>query len=192
MGESEGFEYPGQALVDDLAERARRVRLLLTDVDGVLTDGGIFTDAEGVPLKVFDVTDGLGLYLLGRAGIKRGIITGKLGRAVQRRAEELGLDYCRQGALDKGQVVAELLAESGAKTDELSYIGDDLSDLPGLTIAGLACCPADAARDVRQRVHYICAARGGKGAVREVCELILRARGGWDKMVENWCGGQLP
>ncbi len=189
MPESEGLRYPGEALVDDLAERARRVRLLLTDVDGVLTPGEMLSDGDGVPLKIFDVKDGLGLYLLGRAGLKCGIITGKSSRAVERRAEELGLEFCRQGALDKGPVVQELLAESGFSTDELCYIGDDLNDLPGLVVAGLACCPADAALDVRQRVHYVCSARGGHGAVREVCELILRARGDWDKMVENWCGG---
>jgi 3-deoxy-D-manno-octulosonate 8-phosphate phosphatase (KDO 8-P phosphatase) len=184
--------YPGDVRVADLEERARRVRLLVTDVDGVLTAGEMLTDADGVPLKVFDVKDGLGLYLLGRAGVRRAIVTGKSSRAVERRAEELGLEHCLQGALDKGPAVRELLRAADCAEDGLCYVGDDLNDLPGLVVAGLACCPADAAPDVRSRVHYVCAAKGGKGAVREVCELILKARGEWNAMVEGWAKGRLP
>jgi 3-deoxy-D-manno-octulosonate 8-phosphate phosphatase (KDO 8-P phosphatase) len=189
---SERFTFPGQSLVADLAERARRVRLLVTDVDGVLTAGEMLTDSGGVPVKVFDVKDGLGLYLLGRAGIKRALVTGKTSRAVERRAEELGLEFCRQGVIDKGPAVRELLEQAGCRADGLCFIGDDLNDLPGLAVAGLACCPADAARDVHERVHYVCAADGGRGAVREMCELILRARGEWDAMVQGWTEGRLP
>jgi 3-deoxy-D-manno-octulosonate 8-phosphate phosphatase (KDO 8-P phosphatase) len=189
---SEKFTFPGEARVADLAERARRVTLFAMDVDGVLTAGGMFSDAEGVPGKIFDVKDGLGLHILGRAGIKRAIVTGKTSRAVERRAEELGLEHCLQGALDKGPAVRELLRAADCAEDGLCYIGDDLNDLPGLVVAGLACCPADAAPDVRGRVHYVCAADGGRGAVREVCELILRARGEWDAMVQSWAEGRLP
>ena len=189
MSGVEEFHLPGKSRVNDLADRARRVRLVITDVDGVLTAGEIFTDGDGAPLKIFNVKDGLGLHLLGRAGIERAVVTGKSSRAVERRVGELGFEYCRQGVLDKGPVVRELLGESGCTETELCYIGDDLNDLPGLVMAGLACCPADAARDVLERVHYVCAARGGHGAVREVCELILRARGDWGILVQKWVNG---
>ncbi|MCX7021452.1 MAG: HAD hydrolase family protein [bacterium] len=186
---SEKITFPGEGRVADLAERARRVRLVVMDVDGVLTAGGMISDSGGVPVKIFNVKDGLGLYLLGRVGIKRAIVTGKSSRAVEKRAEELELEYCIQGALDKGPAVRELLRAADCAQDGLCYIGDDLNDLPGLVLAGLACCPADAAPDVRGLVHYVCAADGGRGAVREVCELILRARGEWDAVVERWMKG---
>lgn len=182
-------EYPGRCQVDDLVGRAAAVELLLTDVDGVMTRGEIYADAAGVPLKLFNVKDGMGLFLLGRAGIARGVITGKTSEAVRRRCAELQLEFCRQGVIDKGALLEGLLGECGCRAAEYAYIGDDLNDLPLLERAGLACCPADAVVDVRRRVHYVCAAPGGGGVVREVCELVLRAKGLWAGFVEAWRTG---
>jgi len=174
---------------DDLLTRARRIKLLLTDVDGVLTEGRLFVDAHGEPLKLFNVKDGLGLFLLGEVGIRRGIITGKSSRAVERRAKELRLDYCHQGVLDKSTVIEGLLIDAKCTLAETAYIGDDLNDLPLLTTVGLAACPADAVEDVRERVHLLCQQNGGRGAVRELCELILKAQGHWESLIERWTRG---
>lgn len=183
--------YPGRARIDDLTDRAAGVKVLLTDVDGVMTRGEIVADGAGVPLKFFNVKDGMGLFLLGRAGIARGVITGKSSEAVGRRSDELRLEFCYQGVMNKGALLEGVLEECACTTRELAYIGDDLNDLPLLSAAGLACCPADAAVDVRENVHYICAARGGGGVVREVCELILKAKGVWRGFVEAWRRGQI-
>lgn len=183
------IHVPGRSRVEDLIERAARVELFLTDVDGVLTAGEVLSDGDGVPLKIFDVKDGMGLYLLGKAGIRRGVITGKTSAAVAARCAELGLDYCRQGVGDKGRELGGILAETSLTARSLAYVGDDLNDLAPLRAAGLACCPADAAADVIERCHYVCAARGGGGAVREVAELVLKARGLWEGFLEAWTEG---
>jgi len=165
------------------------VRLLLLDVDGVLTDGTIYLDANGVETKGCSIQDGLGLSLLKGAGIGLGIITGRTSKVVELRARELGMSHVVQGCGDKAAAAAEILGHEGLGWEALAYVGDDLIDLPVLSRAGLAAAPGDAAPQVRQAVHHVARAPGGRGAVREVCELILMAQGRWEAALERFpCG----
>jgi len=166
--------------------RAKGVRLLLMDVDGVMTDGTIFLDDNGVETKGFNIMDGLGISLLRQAGIALGIVTGRTSQVVARRAEELRLAHVVQGCADKGAAAGEILAAEGLSWEALAYVGDDLIDLPVLRRAGLAACPAGAAAEVKAVAHHVTAAEGGRGAVRELCELILKAQGRWDEAVGRY------
>jgi 3-deoxy-D-manno-octulosonate 8-phosphate phosphatase (KDO 8-P phosphatase) len=161
--------------------RAKGVRLLLMDVDGVMTDGTVFLNDDGVETKGFNIMDGLGLTLLRRAGISLGIITGRTSGVVARRARELRLAHVVQGSADKQAAATEILAAEGLSWDALAYVGDDLIDLPVMTVAGLAVAPPGAAAEVKAVAHHVTAAAGGRGAVREVCELILMAQGRWEE-----------
>ena len=156
-----------------------KIRLLLLDVDGIMTDGRIHYDANGGEIKSFDVKDGHGLKLLQRAGIEVGIITGRNSSIVQRRADELGIEILYQGAKDKIIPYEEILRERGFKDDEIAYMGDDLVDLPILLRVGYPVTVADAVAEVKEHVQYVTSRRGGRGAVREVCELLLKQTGGW-------------
>jgi 3-deoxy-D-manno-octulosonate 8-phosphate phosphatase (KDO 8-P phosphatase) len=166
--------------------RAARVRLLLMDVDGVLTDGTIHLDDRGVETKGFNIMDGLGLTLLRRAGIALGIVTGRTSEVVSRRARELRMAHLIQGSADKRAAAEDILAAEGLGWEALAYVGDDLIDLPVLTRAGLAACPPGAATEVKAVVHHVTAAAGGRGAIREVCELILTAQGRWEEAVGRY------
>lgn len=157
--------------------RAAQVRLLLLDVDGVLTDGTIIYTPGGGESKGFNTQDGFGLRILQEAGVEVGLITARQSEAVTRRAEDLRLKYVFQGAGRKNEVYESILRQSGLRPPQTAYMGDDWLDLPLLARVGLATAPANAVSEVRQRVHYVTAASGGRGAVREVCELILEARG---------------
>ena len=157
--------------------RARQVRLLLLDVDGVLTDGTIVYTTDGGESKGFNTRDGFGLRLLQDNGVEAGLITARESEAVQRRAADLGLAHVYQGCRDKLAVYEEILAASGLRPPQTAYMGDDWLDLPLLGRVGLALAPADAVAEVRQRVHYVTGQGGGHGAVREVCDLLLEARG---------------
>lgn len=170
---------PGEG--DEVVRRARRLRWLLLDVDGVLTDGRLYYGARGEELKVFDVKDGLGLRLLHDAGIKFGLLSSRASAALEQRARELGVHVLLVGEPDKGAALDRFLAGERAEPAEVAYIGDDLPDLPVLRRVGLALAPADAASEVRERVHVVLEAAGGHGAVREAVELILRARGEWER-----------
>lgn len=161
-------------------DRARRIRLLAMDVDGVLTDGAVIYGAGrdlDLELKAFHVRDGLGISLARSADIKIAWLTGRRSDAVARRAKELRVDAVIQGAQDKGAALRELAKEHGLELDDIAFIGDDLNDLPALRIAGLTLAPADAVLAVRDIAHHVTEARGGRGAVREVIELLLRAQG---------------
>lgn len=171
-----------------MLERLRRIRLLLLDVDGVLTDGRIIYDAQGVETKAFDVKDGHGLKLLQRAGVRVGIITGRSSEVVNIRARELGIDIVYQGAKDKLLPFQEILQTLRLAADEVAYMGDDLPDLPVLRRAGWAVAPADAVEEVKPYVHYVTRRGGGRGAVREVCELLLRESGRWDELTDRYFG----
>jgi 3-deoxy-D-manno-octulosonate 8-phosphate phosphatase (KDO 8-P phosphatase) len=166
-----------------LAERARGLRWLLLDVDGVLTDGRLVYGPDGEQWKVFHVRDGLGLRLVQRAGLQVGILSGRENDALRVRAKDLGIDFLMMDRSDKGPAFDQFLAEQGVAAQEVAYVGDDLVDLPILLRCGLAFAPCDAVPEVRERVHRILRERGGWGAVRELCELLLRARGSWDELI---------
>jgi 3-deoxy-D-manno-octulosonate 8-phosphate phosphatase (KDO 8-P phosphatase) len=171
-----------------LCERAARIRLLVLDVDGVLTDGGIHYTSAGEEMKSFSILDGLGIKLARRAGIEVAIITGRTSPMVQRRAAELGITHCVQGREDKLAALHELLGALGLTLAETAYMGDDLPDLSAILAAGLGLTVANAGADVVARACWRSSARGGHGAVREACEMLLRARGQWDSLVAAYLG----
>lgn len=160
-----------------LRSRAKGIRLLALDVDGVLTDGSIFMDDVGGEYKAFYVRDGHGLKLLQRAGIQIALITGRSSGVVDARARELGITYVYQGALDKRLPFQDLKAASGFTDHEIAYMGDDVVDLPILSQVGLAAAPVDAHAAVLERVHLVSRHVGGRGAVRELCDLLLESQG---------------
>lgn len=160
----------------DVYDRAQRIRLAIFDVDGVLTDGALYYTDSGAELKAFDVRDGHGLKMLRASGVAAAILSSRTSRAVELRARDLGIELLIQGAADKGEAFAGLLAQLGLDAAAASYTGDDLVDLPVLRRCGLAIAVPDAPAAVRREAHYVTQARGGHGAVREVCELIMRAQ----------------
>jgi 3-deoxy-D-manno-octulosonate 8-phosphate phosphatase (KDO 8-P phosphatase) len=170
----------------ELAPRASTIELLLLDVDGVLTDGGILYADDGAELKRFHVRDGSGLKLWHSAGKQSAIISGRKSLAVDRRAAELGIRPVLQGRDDKLRAFQEVLAETGLQVEQVCAIGDDLPDLPVLQRCGLAVAVADACREVREVAHYATNAPGGHGAVREAIEWLLKLRGEWDEVVARF------
>ncbi len=159
-----------------LLPRAKLIKLLLLDVDGVLTDGTIVYTEDGGESKGFNTRDGFGLRMLQDSGVDVGIITARTSEAVRRRARDLGFAHLYQGRKDKNRVFDEILQTTGLRPLHTAYMGDDWLDLPLLGRVGLAAAPADAAPEVIQRVNYVCRHNGGRGAVREICDLILEAR----------------
>ncbi len=157
--------------------RAKEIKLLLLDVDGVLTDGTITYTPDGGESKGFNTQDGFGLRILQDAGVDVGLITARTSEAVTRRAHDLKLQYVFQGAGNKNTVYEEILGKSGLRPLQTAYMGDDWLDLQLLNRVGFAIAPANAVAEVQQRVHYVTSHSGGRGAVREACELILEARG---------------
>jgi 3-deoxy-D-manno-octulosonate 8-phosphate phosphatase (KDO 8-P phosphatase) len=175
-----------QYLAPDALERARRVRLMLFDVDGVLTDGQIWYGPAGAEMKAFHGFDGHGLKMLAKSGVPTGIITGRKSSAVEQRAKELGIQHLHQGVEDKGAKFEEVLRSLGVNAAAAGYMGDDLVDLPVLTRCGFACAPHEAPEEVRNRVHYIPSANAGFGAVREVCEVLMRAQGTLERALQEY------
>jgi len=170
----------------EVGRRAAQVRLLLLDCDGVLTDGRITPVEGGEELKSFHTRDGHGLVMLHRAGLRSGVISGRKSRLVELRAADLGVSYVRQGALDKIEVFESLLAEAGVAPEHAAYVGDDVVDIPLMRRSGLAVAVADASPDTRDAAHHVTTLPGGHGAVREVCELILKAQGRWDELMKRY------
>jgi|SRR6266850_1917273 len=166
-----------QFLAFDALQRARRVRLVIFDVDGVLTDGKLWYGPGGEELKAFHAFDGHGVKLLLMAGLKTALISGRDSAAVAERARELGIQHVLQGVADKRKAFEGLLRRLKLKREAASYMGDDVVDLPVLTRCGFACAPHEAPEDVRRRAHYIASADAGHGAAREVCEFILESQG---------------
>ncbi len=160
----------------ELVRRASRIRLVLLDVDGVLTDGRLYYGPEGEALKVFDVRDGHGIVLL-RDRVDFGVISGRPANASEVRLRELRVKHLVFSERDKLAGYARL-AHLGVPDEEVAYMGDDVNDLPLLVKVGLSACPADARPEVRDAVHFVCRSPGGQGAVRELCDLILRAKAG--------------
>ncbi|MCC7384820.1 MAG: HAD hydrolase family protein [Deltaproteobacteria bacterium] len=163
----------------DLEVRAKRVRALILDVDGVLTDGRVIYLSNGAEAKNFHVRDGLGVQLLLAARIRVGIISGRESEIVERRAKELGIDPVLQGVDDKVAGFEKVLTALDLPEADVAYIGDDLPDLPIFKRAGLALAVADAVPEVRAAAHAVLRTGGGQGAVREACELLLKSRGAW-------------
>lgn len=158
-------------------EKAKAVRVMLFDVDGVMTDGGLHYTESGEEIKVFNTLDGLGIKLLRETGVRLGIITGRTSRIVEHRARHLGIDFVHQGAHDKLEVFHKVLEQAGVSAEECGYMGDDVIDLPVLRRVGFAVSVPEAPELVHHHVHYVTGLAGGRGAVREVCELIMRAQG---------------
>lgn len=167
--------------------RAKKIRVFLMDVDGTLTTGAVclqaFPDGSVAEMKVFDAHDGAGLKLASIMGIRTGLITGRDSVATTRRAREMGMEFVLQGQARKLEAYKGILVRTGAVDEEVAYLGDDLPDLPLLGRAGLGVAVADAVPEVKRAAHYITSVGGGKGAAREVVELILKAQGRWKKAI---------
>jgi 3-deoxy-D-manno-octulosonate 8-phosphate phosphatase (KDO 8-P phosphatase) len=160
--------------------RAARVRLMVFDVDGILTDGSLHYGPEGESLKTFNVHDGLGIKLLRQSGVATAIITARSSPILARRAADLAIDHVQQGAHDKKSAFEQLLAKTGVAAEATGFIGDDWIDLPVLSRVGFSASVASAHPEVRSRVHYVTQAGGGRGAARELCDFILRAQGNYE------------
>jgi len=173
---------------DDLNRRAGRIKLLLMDCDGVLTDGRLELLENGDEQKTFHARDGQGISLFHRAGLKTGIISGRTSSAVERRAQELEMAYVRQYAKDKVKALDEILILAKVSLQECAYIGDDVGDIPVMRRVELAFAVADAAVETKRAAHFITEQAGGNGAVREVIDLVLKAQGRWEELMKLYTG----
>lgn len=173
----------------EIDSRARALRLLLFDVDGVLTDGRILLHADGSESKQYHIRDGTGLVWARRAGLLTGLLSARSSLSTTQRAQQLGIPIVRQGVDEKLGAYEQILAEYQLTDAEVAFMGDDLLDLPVLTRVGLACAPADAAPEVRARVHWVSSLNGGAGAARELVELVLRAQGRWQEILDRFLPG---
>jgi YrbI family 3-deoxy-D-manno-octulosonate 8-phosphate phosphatase len=170
----------------NLAQRCSSIRLLLMDVDGVLTDGGVILDNQGVESKCFNIRDGLGIRLWQDASGKAGIVTGRSSQVVKLRAAELDLEVVRQGVSDKLAEVKAIAATMKLRPEEIAYVGDDLPDLPAVRFAGLGVTVADAPEELRAAAHYVTSVSGGRGAVRELVEVLLKNTGRWESVIRKY------
>jgi len=172
-----------------LKKRASQIKLLLMDVDGTMTDGGVLLlsqpDGSALEIKKFDAHDGQGLTLAHTAGIRTGCITGRESPALLRRAHEMKMDYVYMKIPLKMPAYEEILAKAGLKDAEVAYVGDDLPDIPILKRVGLAVAVGDAVADVKKIAHYTTKAHAGRGAIREAIELILKSKGIWDELIDK-------
>ncbi len=179
-----------RSVPQDVQARARKIKVLLMDVDVVLTDGRLFytTDHEGKAqeFKGFNSHDGLGFHFLNWSGIKSGVISGRVSFATEERARILNITYVYQGHLEKMALFDEVLAKEQIQADEAAFIGDDFTDLPLMRRSGLGCAVANARAEVKHYAHYITSARGGEGAVREVIELLLKSQGKWQAILDRY------
>jgi len=172
--------------LDDILARAKRIRLAIFDVDGVLTDGRLYLSDSGEEMKAFDTQDGHGMKMLQACGVNIAIITGRNSRCVELRAKNLGIALLFQGVSDKLSVYRDLVASLGLDPAETAYMGDDLVDLPVLRRCGFALAVPDAPEIVRQHAHYVTRRRGGRGAVREVCEFLMRVQDKFDEQLAGY------
>ncbi len=167
-------------------EKLEPITTLLLDVDGVLTDGGIIYGDDGAETKVFNAKDGLGIRFLMDAGVSVGIVTGRRSGALLHRCRNLGVEHVLDGVGDKAAVLDDIRERMGADPEEIAFIGDDLPDLPLMKKIGCAIAVADAREEVRERADIVTRAPGGNGAVREICESILKAKGLWDEILGRY------
>jgi len=173
-------------LKEGVQERARGVRLMIFDVDGVLTDGSLLYGASGEELKAFSAHDGHGLKMLAASGVACALLSGRRSAAVTQRAAELGIENVFQGVEDKLAVFQQLIEQKRLGASQTGFMGDELVDLAVLTRCGFACAPREAPEAVRTRVHYVAQAGAGRGAVREVCELVMRAQRTYDAALAKY------
>ncbi len=167
----------------NITQRIARLKLLIFDVDGVLTDGSIIVTDSGEEAKRFHVRDGFAIKAAQKLGYEVGIITGRCTRAVTHRAEDLAIDRVIQRCSNKGEGISQMCEQAGIDVSEAFFMGDDLIDLPAMNRAGVAAAPADAASEVREVVDYVTQAKGGRGAVREAIEWLLKQRGQWEQVI---------
>ena len=171
-----------------LRSRIIPVRLMIFDVDGVLTDGRIIYQDDGSEIKSFDVQDGHGIKLLQRSGIEVALVTGRFSRVVEHRARDLGIKRVYQNMHRKLEAYEKILVDTGLKDEEVGYMGDDLIDVPVMRCVGFAVAVPNAACHVMPYAHYVTRARGGRGACREICEMILQVQGRWEEVTERYFG----
>jgi 3-deoxy-D-manno-octulosonate 8-phosphate phosphatase (KDO 8-P phosphatase) len=169
-----------------LDARARCIRLLLFDVDGVLTDGKVLIHPDGSESKQFAIKDGIAIVAAQRTGLLTGLLSGRAAAATAHRARQLGITIVHENVTAKLDTYERILKTYGLPDEQVAYMGDDLLDLPVLLRAGLAAAPSDAVAEVRDRVHWVSPSRGGDGAARELIELVLRAQGRWDEVVDSY------
>lgn len=169
-----------------LQEKLKKIKILMLDVDGVMTDGRVIMDDDGRQLKNFNVRDGHGLKMIQRYGIDVVILTGRKSEVVNHRAKDLGIKEVYQGALDKKEVFEKILKKNDLTADFVAYMGDDVIDIPVLRQVGFSAAPADAEDVVKKSVDYVTEKKGGNGAVRELCEIILQAQGKWPEIAEKY------
>lgn len=179
---------------EELAARARAVRAIVLDVDGVLTDATLVYGPRGEALKRFSARDGFAIKTAMSEGLRVAILSGRLAPPVRARVADLDIpaEHVIQGSRDKRGDLATLAGRLGLELSALAFMGDDLPDLPALGAVGLAACPADAAPEVQERCHFVSSQPGGRGAVRELIELVLRARGRWCEIVSTWAASGPP
>ncbi|CAO0822936.1 3-deoxy-D-manno-octulosonate 8-phosphate phosphatase KdsC [Desulfarculales bacterium] len=170
----------------NIMQRVTRIRLLVLDVDGVLTDGRVVYDDQGREIKFFDVKDGHGLKLLQRAGVEVAWLSGRGSQANRVRAQELGVERLVEQCKVKLPALTELMAACGVTPEQVAYMGDDLIDLPAMRAVGLALAPADAQPEAKAAAHWVCTRPSGRGAVRQVCELILKISGAWEQVTARY------
>jgi 3-deoxy-D-manno-octulosonate 8-phosphate phosphatase (KDO 8-P phosphatase) len=170
----------------NIDDRLSKIKLLLLDVDGVMTDGRIIFNSDGVESKFFNVKDGHGIKMLQRGGIEIGIISGRQSQVVANRAAELGIARVYQKALDKLAPYLEILDQTGLDDSQVAFMGDDIIDIPVLRRVGFAAAPADAMEEVIPHVHFVSKKPGGQGAVREVCDLLLKGTGAWETVTARY------
>ena len=169
-----------------MEDRLKKIKLLILDVDGVLTDGRIIFDSNGIESKFFNVKDGHGIKMLQRSGLEVGIISGRESLVVTNRAIELGINQVYQKSLDKLVPYRQMLEATGVKDEEVAFMGDDIIDIPLLRRVGFAAAPADAVAEVFPFAHFVAKNRGGWGAVRELCDMIMKAQGTWDAVTSRY------
>jgi 3-deoxy-D-manno-octulosonate 8-phosphate phosphatase (KDO 8-P phosphatase) len=180
---------PATKISPAVAKRAKQIKIILMDVDGTITDGSVTLlsqpDGSALEIKTFDAHDGQGMTLARTAGLRTGVITGRESAALRRRAKEMGMDFVYEKQPHKVGAYEEILKKTGVQESEVAFLGDDLPDLPLLRRVGLAGAVGNAAVEVKQAAHYVTKAAGGKGAARELIELILKSKGIWEQMIDK-------
>jgi len=179
---------------DEVAQRAAQIRAVVLDVDGVLTDASLHYGRQGEAIKTFSARDGFAIKAAQLEGLAIAVLSGRVAPPLKARLADLGIpaQLVIQGSLDKGRDIAKLAVLLQVNLENVAFVGDDIPDLPALAAVGLAVCPADAAPEVRARCHLVTHAPGGRGAVREAIEAILRAQGRWEALVARWSSGAIP